>query len=145
MGISLYLLNQCFFKLSLAFFFLRIVHQRWHRAIIISSVTVSVLFNISLMIVSILQCGNIATINLATISCLNWDTIQGPLKYFGAGLNAAVDWIFAATSILVVRNLSLDTRSRLSVYGIVLLATAGSIVSVVRIPYIPGLRFDQMY
>lgn len=41
--------------------------------------------------------------------------------------------------------LSLDTRSKASVYFIILLASAGSIVSVVRIPYIPGLRLDTNY
>lgn len=145
MGIVLYLVNQIFFKLSLAFFFLRIAHKRWHRATIITSVVIYVCFDLAILVVSITQCGNIATIDIGHLKCLDWDTIQAPLNYFGAALNAAVDWIFAAISISVVRGLSLDTRSKISVYGIVLLATAGSIVSVVRIPYIPGLRLDSRY
>ena len=37
------------------------------------------------------------------------------------------------------------TRDKLSVYGIIVLASAGSIVSIVRIPFIPGLRLDTSY
>ncbi|KAG9944266.1 hypothetical protein KCU85_g8058, partial [Aureobasidium melanogenum] len=144
LGITFYLLNQCFFKLSMAFFFLRIPNRPLHRWIIIISVTISVLFNLILLGISIGQCGNIATINLDNLHCLSW-SIQGPLNYFCAALNAAVDWIFAILAIYIVSGLSLDTRSKASVYFIILLASAGSIVSVVRIPYIPGLRLDTNY
>ena len=145
MGIVLYLLNQVFFKLSLAFFFLRILQKRWHRLVIIFSVAFFVISNLALLFVSIFQCGNPARIDIENLSCLSWHTIQGPLNYFCAGLNCAVDWIFALTTIFVVSGLRLDRSSKLSVYVIVLLATAGSIVSVARIPYIPGLRLDQSY
>ncbi|KAG9657704.1 hypothetical protein KCU98_g2736, partial [Aureobasidium melanogenum] len=144
LGITLYLLNQCFFKLSMAFFFLRIPNRPLHRWIIIVSVTFSVLFNLILLGISIGQCGNIATINLDNLHCLSW-SIQGPLNYFCAALNAAVDWIFAILAIYIVSGLSLDARSKASVCFIILLASAGSIVSVVRIPYIPGLRLDTDY
>ncbi|KEQ62366.1 uncharacterized protein M437DRAFT_33752, partial [Aureobasidium melanogenum CBS 110374] len=144
LGITFYLLNQCFFKLSMAFFFLRIPNRPLHRWIIIVSVTISVVFNLILLGISIGQCGNIATINLDNLHCLSW-SIQGPLNYFCAALNAAVDWIFAILAIYIVSGLSLDTRSKASVYFIILLASAGSIVSVVRIPYIPGLRLDTNY
>ncbi|KAG9687580.1 hypothetical protein KCU76_g10223, partial [Aureobasidium melanogenum] len=144
LGITFYLLNQCFFKLSMAFFFLRIPNRPLHRWIIIISVTISVVFNLILLGISIGQCGNIATIDLDNLHCLSW-SIQGPLNYFCAALNAAVDWIFAILAIYIVSGLSLDTRSKASVYFIILLASAGSIVSVVRIPYIPGLRLDTNY
>ncbi|KEQ92200.1 hypothetical protein AUEXF2481DRAFT_32403 [Aureobasidium subglaciale EXF-2481] len=144
LGISLYLLNQCFFKLSMAFFFLRIPNKRIHRWIIIISVTISIIFNLVLLGISIGQCGNIATIDLNHPHCLSWN-IQGPLNYFCASLNAAVDWVFAILAIYVVQGLMMDTRSKISVYGIILLASAGSIVSIVRIPYIPGLRLDKSY
>ena len=128
----------------MAFFFLRIPNRRLHRWIIIISVTISIIFNLALLAISIGQCGNIATIDLNHPQCLSWK-IQGPLNYFCATLNAIVDWIFAALAIYVVQGLMLDNRSKFSVYGIILLASAGSIVSVVRIPYIPGLRLDKSY
>jgi hypothetical protein len=128
----------------MAFFFLRIPNRPLHRWIIIASVTISVLFNLILMGISIGQCGDIATINLDNLHCISW-SIQGPLNYFCAALNAAVDWIFAILAIYIVSGLSLDARSKASVYFIILLASAGSIVSVVRIPYVPGLRLDTDY
>jgi hypothetical protein len=144
LGIALYLLNQCFFKLSMAFFFLRIPNRALHRWIIIVSVSISIIFNLILLGVSIGQCGNISTIDLNHPQCLSWK-IQGPLNYFCAALNAAVDWIFAFLAIYVVHGLIMDTRSKLSVYAIIVLASLGSVVSVVRIPYIPGLRLDTDY
>ncbi|KAI4738019.1 hypothetical protein E4T50_11510 [Aureobasidium sp. EXF-12298] len=144
LGITLYLLNQCFFKLSMAFFFLRIPNRALHRWIIIISVSISILFNIILMGISIGQCGNIATIDLNHPHCLSWD-ILGPLNYFCAALNAATDWIFAGMAIYIVSGLIMDIRSKISVYAIIILASLGSVVSVVRIPYIPGLRLDQDY
>jgi hypothetical protein len=144
LGITLYLLNQCFFKLSMAFFFLRIPNRALHRWIIIISVSISILFNIILMGISIGQCGNIATIDLNHPHCLSWN-ILGPLNYFCAALNAATDWIFAGMAIYIVSGLIMDIRSKISVYAIIVLASLGSVVSVVRIPYIPGLRLDQDY
>jgi hypothetical protein len=60
-------------------------------------------------------------------------------------LNAAVDWIFAGMAIYIVYGLVMDARSKASVYAIIVLASLGSIVSVVRIPYIDGLRLDTDY
>ncbi|KAG9511802.1 hypothetical protein KCV07_g9909, partial [Aureobasidium melanogenum] len=144
LGIAMYLLNQCFFKLSMAFFFLQISNRRAHRWIIVMSVTLSISSNLALLAISIGQCGNIVHTNLTHLQCLSW-TILGPLNYFCATLNAIVDWIFAVLAIYIIKGLTLDSRSRVSLCVVVLLASAGSIVSIVRIPYISGLRVDKSY
>lgn len=129
----------------MAFFFLRILQNRpLHRWLIISSVSIFIFSNLALLGVSLGQCGNIASINFDHPHCLPWSTI-GPFIYFCAALNAAVDWIFAILAIHIVSGLKLDSRSKISVYFIIFLASAGSIVSVVRIPYIDGLRLDSDY
>ena len=143
-GIVLYLLDQCFFKLSLAFFFLRIASRPLHRWIIRITVSISLLCNLVLLGITVGQCGDIATIDLNQPHCLSW-RILGPLNYLCASLNALVDWLFATLAIHVVRGLMLEGRIRSSVCGIILLATAGSIVSIVRIPFISGLRLDESY
>lgn len=48
-------------------------------------------------------------------------------------------------AIFIVSGLVMDRRSKGSVYAIIVLASLGSIVSVVRIPYIDGLRLDKDY
>lgn len=128
----------------MAFFFLRIPNGTFHRWIIISSVSIFVLFNLALLGISLGQCGNLSNINIDHPQCLSW-SILGPLNYFVASLNAAVDWIFAILAIHIVSGLNMDSRSKISVYFIILLASAGSIVSVVRIPYMDGLRLDNDY
>ena len=72
-------------------------------------------------------------------TCLDWDTILGPVNYVGAAMNAIVDWIFALTPILVIRKTQMTRRSKTSVICLILLAVSGSIISILRIPYINGL------
>ena len=141
----LYLLDQICFKLSLAFFFLRIVTRQWQRSMIVVTVALYTAFNFGLLFVVIFQCGNPAAINVKTTVCLDWDTILGPILYFSASLNAVVDWIFALTPVVVIRSLQMSRRDKLSVFAMIALAISGSIVSIVRIPYIPGLRLDSDY
>ena len=139
----LYLLDQICFKLSLALFFLRIVTRKWQRLIIVITVTIYTAFNFGLLFVVLFQCGNPTAINILTTTCLDWPTILGPLLYFSATLNALVDWIFALTPIIVIRSLHMEKRDKHSVMAMIVLAISGSIVSIVRIPYIPGLRLDS--
>lgn len=128
----------------MALFFLRICNRTFHRWIIVSSVTLFIIFNLTLLSISLGQCGNIATIDMNDPHCLSW-SILGPLNYFIAALNATVDWIFAILAIYIVSGLNLSPHSKVSVYFIILLASLGSIVSVVRIPYIDGLRLNASY
>ncbi|KAF1344277.1 hypothetical protein BDV97DRAFT_373800 [Delphinella strobiligena] len=144
-GISMYILGQVTFKLSLAVLFLKISMARWQRWIIISSVAIFIAYYIALLFVTIFQCGNPANVGSMTTTCWDWATITGPLNYIGAVLNAIVDWIFAITPIIVISKLTMGRQDKLSVICVILVAISGSIISVVRIPYISGLNPDASY
>lgn len=144
-GISMYILGQVTFKLSLAVLFLKISMAPWQRYIIISSVAIFIAYYIALLFVTIFQCGNPANVGSMTTTCWDWATITGPLNYIGAVLNAIVDWIFAITPIVVISKLTMDRQDKLSVICVMLVAISGSIISIVRIPYISGLNPNASY
>lgn len=54
-------------------------------------------------------------------------------------INAATDWALAILPIFVLRQADLSLRTRLAVCFVLMLGTLGSIMSVVRLPYIKGL------
>ncbi|KAG8623703.1 hypothetical protein KVT40_008679 [Elsinoe batatas] len=57
--------------------------------------------------------------------------------------NATLDWIFATVPIfMVVQSRSLDARSRKAVWFLIMLAMAGSVVSIIRIPFTKDYQFS---
>lgn len=71
---------------------------------------------------------------------VNWDVLY-PLYITAAAFNAICDWVFALIAIaLVISTRKMKTDARLSVCFVVLLAIAGSLVSVVRFPFLEGWK-----
>lgn len=144
-GVACYIFNQICFKLSLAVFFLRFLVQKWQRYAIFITVAIFIMYAIALLFVTMFECGDPTSPNLANATCLDWDTILGPINYVGATLNAIVDWIFALSPILVIRTLRMSKNGKGSVMALVLLAVSGSIISVLRIPFVDGLNPSGSY
>lgn len=65
---------------------------------------------------------------------------MGPISYFSGSLTAATDWIFVLTTISLVLKTRMPPRAKLSVCFLLSLAALGSIVSIIRIPFIRGGR-----
>lgn len=135
----MYLIEQILFKLSMAFFFLRIALERWQRLIILGSVGLYSVYLIVIIVVAPFQCGY----NQQS-TCLSWDTV-GPIIYVSAALNVVVDLILALVPSSIIRNLQMPSRERHSVYLLIALGTCAAVISVARIPYVPGLRTDREY
>lgn len=112
---------------------------------ILVTVTIFIIYTIALFFVTVFECGDPTSPDLATATCLDWDTILGPINYVGAILNAVFDWIFALAPILVIRTLRMSKNSKTSVVALILLAVSGSIVSILRIPYVDGLNPSASY
>ncbi|GAB7356610.1 hypothetical protein MBLNU459_g7334t1 [Dothideomycetes sp. NU459] len=138
-GIALYLVEQILFKLSMAFFFLRIALERWQRLIILGSVGIYSVYLVIIIIIAPFQCGY-----GQHESCLKWDVV-GPIIYISAVLNVIVDVILAFVPYAIIRTLQMPERERKSVYFLIALGTCAAVVSVARIPYVPGLRTDNQY
>ena len=135
----LYLADQICIKLALAYFFLRIVNSGWQRLLIISSVSLYTLYTFVFSFIIIFECATPTAAHYASGQCLSWPTVLGPLNYLAATLNAVMDWILVLTPISVVARSSASRREKASVYALILLGLAGSVVSLIRIPYISGV------
>jgi hypothetical protein len=138
---GLYILTTVALKISLAIFFLRIVVRTWQRRVIWIVTAIYTVYAIAFAFIAVFQCG-IPTnflIKEAVGICIHDDVLQ-PMNYVHASLNAISDWTFACLPIFVLWNAQMP-RSAKALAGFLLsLGAVGSIISLIRIAYIPGLK-----
>ncbi|KAG8624330.1 hypothetical protein KVT40_007397 [Elsinoe batatas] len=139
-SILTYLVDQVFIKIALGYFFLRVVNPGWQKWVIKSSVIVYVIYSSVFAIVVLFSCGLPTPENFSSGKCIDWKTQLGPMNYVAATLNAVVDWILTLVPIYVVFRVNMSRREKISVSILMLLGLTGSIVSVIRIPYVNGVE-----
>ena len=138
---GLYILTTVALKISLAIFFLRIVVRQWQRRVIWIVTAIYTIYATAFAFVAVFQCG-IPTnflIKEAVGICIKDDVLQ-PLNYIHASLNAISDWTFAFLPIFVLWNSQMPRSAKISAGLLLSLGAVGSIISLVRIAYIPGLK-----
>lgn len=74
--------------------------------------------------------------------CVSNDVLQ-PMTYLCGALNAATDWLFAVIAVIVVWQSSMPRPTKLTAGFLLTLGALGSICSIARLPYIPGLLADK--
>lgn len=137
-----YLVQGVCLKFALATFFLRFVCIKWQRHTIIAAVIIYAIYTLAFMLVTIFECGPPLNLSKGDHSnCLPWSTL-GTLTYISASLNAIVDWMLTLTPVLVIIDLQIPSREKVSVCILILLGTLGSIVSVARIPLVATLKYS---
>jgi hypothetical protein len=67
---------------------------------------------------------------------------MGPISYTSGALTVATDWIFVLTTVSLVLKTKMPPRAKLSVCLLLSLAAMGTVVSIARIPFIRGGRFQ---
>ncbi|KAK6007649.1 hypothetical protein QM012_004463 [Aureobasidium pullulans] len=138
---GLYILTTVTLKISLAIFFLRIVIRPWQRKVIYTVTVVYSVFATVFAFIAVFQCG-IPTnflIKEATGVCIKDDILQ-PLNYVHSLLNAISDWTFACLPVFVLWNAKIPRSAKISSGLLLSLGAVGSIISLIRIAYIPGLK-----
>jgi hypothetical protein len=138
---GLYILTTVALKISLAIFFLKIVVRTWQRRVIWVVTAIYTVYAIAFAFVAVFQCG-IPTnflIKEAVGICIHDDVLQ-PLNYVHASLNAISDWTFACLPIFVLWNAQMPRSAKILAGFLLSLGAVGSIISLVRIIYIPGLK-----
>ncbi|KAI5204125.1 hypothetical protein E4T39_03786 [Aureobasidium subglaciale] len=138
----LFILDQIFIKLSIAAYFYRFC-ERCQRFIIICTVSIFTLYNLAFLFVAVFQCGVPTVLNLVRPNtdghCINWSQIVKPLLYVGVSLNAICDWVFVLACLPVLAKLRrMPTGEMACLCFLIFLATGASVLSLVRIRYIPG-------
>jgi len=138
---GLYILTTVALKISLAIFFLRIVVRQWQRRVIWITTAIYTIYATAFAFVAVFQCG-IPTnflIKEAVGICIKDDVLQ-PLNYIHASLNAVSDWTFAFLPVFLLWNSQMPRSAKISAGLLLSLGAVGSIISLVRIAYIPGLK-----
>lgn len=113
----------------------------WQRRVILISITIYVMVMTMVILLTIFQCGTPSNIFIHR-DCLNWDSVMGPISYFSGALTALTDWIFVLTTVALVLKTKMPPRAKISVVLLLSLAAMGSIVSIARIPFIRGGRYQ---
>ncbi|KAG9645585.1 hypothetical protein KCU64_g10871, partial [Aureobasidium melanogenum] len=141
----LFTAEQILIKLSVAAFLSRFC-ERWQRYVIFGTVTIFCLYQTAYIFVSTFQCGVPTVSNLvravrasAPGQCIDWIHIVKPLLYVSIALNAACDWIFVLACLPILTKLRrMPIGEMFCIYFLIFLATGASVISLVRLRYVPG-------
>lgn len=143
---GLYILTTITLKISLAIFFLRVVIQKWQRRVIYITIGIYTVYGLMFAFLAVFQCG-VPThflIKEATGMCVRDDILQ-PLNYLHGSLNAASDWLFAILPIFVLWNSKIPRSAKISSGLLLSLGAIGSISSLIRLAYVPGLKNGPVF
>ncbi|PNS18070.1 hypothetical protein CAC42_4029 [Sphaceloma murrayae] len=143
--IGCYVFASLFVKIAIGLFFLRIAQKKWQKYIVLVPIWVYSICIVLTLSIFVFRCGlpiNAIAI-LGSNNCYINAGIEQPLGLNIASLNAVCDWIFAAIPIhLLLTSGRMSRDSKLSICCIIALAAAGSVVSIIRLPYFIGSTFD---
>jgi len=143
-GDALYLVHQIVLKWALASFVLYFVKQPLSVWAIRGSLALYTALSIVFWFVAIFQCGAPYPTNfLNSDNCLSWNHFLAPMAYTSAALNALMDWLLTIAPVYVVAHLNMSVRDKATVTCLLLLGALGSIASVIRLFYVPGLDFEN--
>lgn len=140
-----YILTTTSLKISLGFFFLRVLTKRWQIALFHILLGVSTGYGLFYVISTIFRCGDpkhIADTYLGTRKCLSTTFILTTGYLYGA-INVIADWTFVLIPISVLIDSDLDRRSKISVSIVMALGAVGSVSSILRMVFLKGLLFSD--
>ncbi|KAI6818401.1 hypothetical protein KC367_g7767 [Hortaea werneckii] len=145
-AISTYILTTVLFKAALGLFYLRIVVSRRLQYVSYATMGVSMTFGIAYLFFTLFQCGSPHDLVEKRIGgkCVSDKALLAVGLSEGA-VNASADWILGLLPIIPLYKANMPRPAKLSASFVILLGAAGSVCSVVRLPYItdfsPGSDF----
>ncbi len=116
-----YVLTTCVLKLSIAVFLLRIATRKAHRAILYTLITTVILLTIAYFFFLVFQCSPVNFFWLQFSgevgSCLPAKVV-GDMTYAHSAINASCDVILALLPIVIVSQLDINIRTKISLCAI---------------------------
>ena len=122
-----YIVTMVTFKISLAFFFLRLVKLMWERFVVYAAVAMSIVFGIAYLLFSIFECG-VPTDRIGyalkrmELHCAPAGVIAG-MGYTHAVTSCLTDWIFAVLPIPLLIKTPMPVREKIIVVIILAMGT----------------------
>ncbi|KAI4725367.1 hypothetical protein E4T49_06884 [Aureobasidium sp. EXF-10728] len=137
-----YALDSVFLKISLGFFFLRIIIEPWQRAVIYICMAISTIYGFIYFGIVTFGCGDPEKFLIRTVQnkCISITDVIIPASYVHTALNATTDWIMALLPIVTIWKLNMPRITKFWAYLLLALGAAGSIVSLIRFGYVEGLK-----
>ncbi|KAI7161993.1 hypothetical protein KC349_g2404 [Hortaea werneckii] len=145
-AITTYILTTVIFKAALGLFYLRIVVSRRLQHVVYVTMAISMTYGIAYLFFTLFQCGEPRDLVGKRIGgeCVSNTALLGVGLSEGA-VNATADWILALLPIIPLRKANMPRPAKLSASFVILAGAAGSVCSVVRLPFItdysPGSDF----
>lgn len=143
-----YICSSIALKLSLAFFFLRFVLERWHRMLIYGILIIYIMDNISSIFLVLFWCSNPTEYAAKALSgqCTGNNTALNAANILQGVLNALTDWMFAIIpTVVVFRTTMLSRREKTIIASIFAFAVAGSVAAILRTVYWPALTSGSLH
>ncbi|KAH0287524.1 hypothetical protein M436DRAFT_57781 [Aureobasidium namibiae CBS 147.97] len=140
--VVLYLCSSITPKLSLAFFILRFLLERWQRMLVYAMLAIFVADSVASMFLVLFWCSDPTQYAAKTLSDQCVGTINGlnAVNILQAILNAMADWLFATLPVIIIfRATTMDKREKLMVAGIFAFAITGSVAAILRAVFWPAL------
>ncbi|KAI7539448.1 hypothetical protein KC331_g9749 [Hortaea werneckii] len=145
-AITTYILTTVIFKAALGLFYLRIVISRRLQHVVYVTMAISMTYGIAYLFFTLFQCGEPRDLVGKRIGgeCVSNAALLGVGLSEGA-VNATADWILALLPIIPLRKANMPRPAKFSASFVILAGAAGSVCSVVRLPFItdysPGSDF----
>ncbi|RMY56522.1 hypothetical protein D0863_12948 [Hortaea werneckii] len=145
-AITTYILTTVIFKAALGLFYLRIVISRRLQHVVYVTMAISMTYGIAYLFFTLFQCGEPRDLVGKRIGgeCVSNAALLGVGLSEGA-VNATADWTLALLPIIPLRKANMPRPAKLSASFVILAGAAGSVCSVVRLPFItdysPGSDF----
>lgn len=137
-----YVITTVVLKISLAFFFLRIVVKKWQRNVIFYTTGVYTMYAMVYFCVVTFGCGDPAKflIHTAEGKCLSIKGVTIPMSYVQTSLNAVMDWIYVLLPMHTLWGLQMPRSTKIWASLLILLGALGSIASLIRLESVDGLE-----
>ncbi|GAB7339059.1 hypothetical protein MBLNU457_5717t1 [Dothideomycetes sp. NU457] len=139
-SVVLYYLSCLTFRFSLAFFFLRLAFCPWQRYLIIGFVSTYSAITMSGLFLFIFRCGFPVTAFRIITHTSDPTSIRAArvLTYIMTTANAVCDWTFAIIPLWIIIRSRRQELCRTAVCLPIILGIMGSVVALVRFPYLEG-------
>ncbi|KAF2874143.1 hypothetical protein BDV95DRAFT_604345 [Massariosphaeria phaeospora] len=144
LGELFYILTTTLLKISLGLFFLRLLTSPWQVRLFHTILAISALYGSVYFLISLFQCGNpnkLADNLMGSKKCLPKD-FQLAAGYIYGVINVLADWTFVLVPICILVESDMERRAKISVGIVMGLGAVGSISSILRMVYLPGLHFS---
>lgn len=142
--IGTYLIASVVLKMSVAIFFLHVTLGRWQRWLYKGSMIIYGLFLTAVLFTVLFRCEKVDPIQImGNPDCrVKWNVIDA-LGHCTAISNALCDWIFALTpAYILYKTPRIRLSEKIGMYILIGLACSGSLVSVIRIAHMEGMKLE---